>query len=158
LSRRGIEPADPPAAAPARLDRITPTCFAAVRPVLFVVGASSSHPSSEVQQLAEKSYECPVASTSWGGRGIISEPTTRRVRGSCRMPSVGDCRTRSRKIRSAGCDLALILLQMTTGAWELIKPANFIQIDIDPIKIGKIFFKTDDWHSRRRQDVLAAFN
>jgi acetolactate synthase-1/2/3 large subunit len=128
---------DPPAAAPTTLDSITELLRSSQRPVLFVgAGAQLSHAGEEVQQLAEL-LGVPVVSTSWGGRGIISDdhPQFAGVVGSFGWESANEVAQRSDCWLAIGTSFS----QMTTGAWNIIKPANVIQIDIDPNQIGKIF-------------------
>src|SRR6266404_5170252 len=128
---------DPPAAAPATLDSITELLRRSQRPVLFVgAGAQLSHAGEEVQQLAEL-LGVPVVSTSWGGRGVISDdhPQFAGVVGSFGWESANDV------VQRSDCWLAIgtSFSQMTTGAWNINRPANVIQVDIDPNQLGKIF-------------------
>lgn len=126
-----------PGATEATLDKILTMLTAAKSPVLFVgAGAHLSLASDEVRELAEL-MGIPVASTSWGGRGVISDdhPLFAGVVGSFGWESANEI------VQTSDCWLAVgtTFSQMTTGAWKINKPENVIQIDIDPNQLGKIF-------------------
>jgi acetolactate synthase I/II/III large subunit len=126
-----------PAASSATLDSVVGLLSDSQRPVIFVgAGAQLSHAAAEVQELAEL-LGVPVVSTSWGGRGVISDdhPQFAGVVGSFGWESANDV------VQRSDCWLAIgtSFSQMTTGAWNINKPANVIQIDIDPNQLGKIF-------------------
>jgi acetolactate synthase I/II/III large subunit len=128
---------EPPAAAPATLEKVIGLLGSSQRPVIFVgAGAHLSHAAAEVQELAEL-LGIPVVSTSWGGRGIISDdhPQFAGVVGSFGWESANEVAQRSDCWLAIGTSFS----QMTTGAWNITKPENVIQIDIDPNQLGKIF-------------------
>ena len=113
---------------------------AAERPVLFVgAGVHMAKATAELQALAEQ-LQIPIVSTSWGGRGVVSDdhPLFAGVVGSFGWTSANDLIQRSDLWITVGVSFS----QMTTGAWNLVKPADVIQIDIDPTQIGKIFEPT----------------
>lgn len=131
---------EPPAASEATIDRILEMIAAAERPVLFVgAGVHLGHATAELQSFAE-AQGIPVVSTSWGGRGAIADdhPLFAGVVGSFGWNSANDIVQRADLWIAIGTTFS----QMTTGAWNLEKPKNVIQIDIDPNQLGKIFQPT----------------
>ncbi|WP_339706390.1 thiamine pyrophosphate-binding protein [uncultured Sphingosinicella sp.] len=131
---------EPPAASDATISRILEMVAAAKNPVLFVgAGVHLAKAAVELQQFAE-ALGIPVVSTSWGGRGAISDdhPLFAGVVGSFGWNSANEVVQRSDMWIAIGTTFS----QMTTGAWNLEKPANVIHIDIDPNQLGKIFQPT----------------
>ena len=113
---------------------------AAERPVLFVgAGVHMAGAAAELQALAEQ-LQIPIVSTSWGGRGVVSDdhPLFAGVVGSFGWTSANDLIQRADLWVAVGVSFS----QMTTGAWNLVKPAKVVQIDVDPTQIGKIFEPT----------------
>ena len=132
-----LEMPDLPGATAGTLDHVIKLLGKAKSAVIFVgAGTHLSQASSEVRELAEL-LGLPVVSTSWGGRGIISDdhPQFAGVVGSFGWESANEI------IQRADCWLAVgtSFSQMTTGAWNITKPDDVIQVDIDPNQLGKIF-------------------
>ncbi|HKT74049.1 MAG TPA: thiamine pyrophosphate-binding protein [Steroidobacteraceae bacterium] len=146
LIRNTSCPAEPltlpesPAASDATISQVMKMIAAARRPVLFVgAGIHLAHAYRELQTFAE-ALQIPVCSTSWGGRGAISDdhPLYAGVVGSFGWNSGNEI------VQKA--DLWIVLgttfSQMTTGAWNIVKPKNVVQVDVDPNQLGKIFQPT----------------
>jgi acetolactate synthase-1/2/3 large subunit len=132
-----LELPDPPGASDQTLERALSLLQGAKAPVMLVgAGAQLSQASTEVRELAEL-LGIAVASTSWGGRGVISDdhPLFAGVVGSFGWVSANEIAQKSDCWLAIGTSFS----QMTTGAWNITKPANVIQIDIDPNQLGKIF-------------------
>jgi acetolactate synthase I/II/III large subunit len=132
-----LEMPQPPGTDPATLERVLNLVNGAKRPVMFIgAGAHLSQASAEVRELAEM-LGIPVVSTSWGGRGIIADehPQFAGVVGSFGWVSANEIAQRADCWLTVGVSFS----QMTTGAWNITKPENVIQIDIDPTQLGKIF-------------------
>jgi acetolactate synthase-1/2/3 large subunit len=132
-----LELPEPPGASAATIDRILSALGQAKNAVILVgAGAHLSSAAQEVRELAEL-VGIGVACTSWGGRGIMADdhPLFVGVVGSFGWVSANEL------VQKADCWLAIgtSFSQMTTGAWNITKPENVIQIDIDPNQIGKIF-------------------
>lgn len=109
----------------------------AKRPVLLVgAGVHMSDAAEELTEFAEL-LGLPIASTSWGGRGIVSDDHElfAGVVGSFGWVSANEL------VQKADVWIAIgtTFSQMTTGAWNIQKPDSVIQIDIDPNQLGKIF-------------------
>lgn len=131
---------EPPAASAATLARVLDMLGKAKRPVFFVgAGVHMAKATTELRTLAEK-LQIPVVSTSWGGRGVISDehPLFAGVLGSFGWTSANEIAQKSDLWIAIGTTFS----QMTTGAWNIVKPDNVIQIDIDPNQLGKIFQPT----------------
>jgi acetolactate synthase-1/2/3 large subunit len=132
-----LELPDPPGASDQTLERALSLLQGAKAPVMLVgAGAQLSHASTEVRELAEL-LGIGIASTSWGGRGVISDdhPLFAGVVGSFGWVSANEIAQKSDCWLAIGTSFS----QMTTGAWNITKPENVIQIDIDPNQLGKIF-------------------
>jgi acetolactate synthase I/II/III large subunit len=132
-----LELPDPPGASDQTLERALSLLQGAKAPVMLVgAGAQLSQASTEVRELAEL-LGIGVASTSWGGRGVISDdhPLFAGVVGSFGWVSANEIAQKSDCWLAIGTSFS----QMTTGAWNITKPENVIQIDIDPNQLGKIF-------------------
>jgi acetolactate synthase I/II/III large subunit len=132
-----LELPDPPGASDQTLERALSLLQGAKAPVMLAgAGAQLSQASTEVRELAEL-LGIAVASTSWGGRGVISDdhPLFAGVVGSFGWVSANEIAQKSDCWLAIGTSFS----QMTTGAWNITKPANVIQIDIDPNQLGKIF-------------------
>lgn len=132
-----LTPPEPPGATDAVLGRVLDMLQQAKNPVILVgAGAQLSHASEEVRELAEALGIC-VVSTSWGGRGVMSDehPLFAGVVGSFGWISANEI------IQTSDCWLAVgtSFSQLTTGAWNIAKPDDVIHVDIDPNEIGKIF-------------------
>lgn len=109
-------------------------------PILLVgAGVHLSQASEELRKFAELTG-IPIVSTSWGGRGLVPDdhPLFAGVMGSFGWTCANDRAQRSDLWISIGTSFS----QMTTGAWNIEKPSNVLQIDIDPGEIGKIFQPT----------------
>lgn len=131
---------EPPAASDATILKILDMIAAAERPVLFVgAGVQMSKAQEELRLFAE-ALEIPVVSTSWGGRGAISDdhPLFAGVVGSFGWNSGNEI------AQTADLWIALgtTFSQMTTGAWNIEKPKTIVHVDVDPNQIGKIFQPT----------------
>jgi acetolactate synthase I/II/III large subunit len=112
----------------------------AKNPILLAgAGVHIAGAGRELQELAEL-LGLPVVSTSWGGRGLLSDdhPQFAGVLGSFGWVSANDMAQRSDLWIAVGTTFS----QMTTGAWNLVKPSRVIQIDVDPGELGKIFQPT----------------
>jgi acetolactate synthase I/II/III large subunit len=132
-----LELPEPPGASDQTLERALALLQSAKAPVMLVgAGAQLSQASTEVRELAEL-LGIGVASTSWGGRGVISDdhPLFAGVVGSFGWVSANEIAQKSDCWLAIGTSFS----QMTTGAWNITKPENVIQIDIDPNQLGKIF-------------------
>ena len=130
----------PPAASRETIDEVLALIKAAKRPVLFVgAGVHLAKAAAELQTLAEQ-LQIPIVSTSWGGRGVVSDdhPLFAGVVGSFGWTNANDLIQRSDLWVAIGVSFS----QMTTGAWNLVKPEKVVQIDIDPNQLGKIFEPT----------------
>jgi acetolactate synthase-1/2/3 large subunit len=131
---------EPPAASDATIARVLEMIAAAENPVLFVgAGVHLADAAQELREFAEL-LGIPVASTSWGGRGLISDDHElfAGVVGSFGWISANDMVQKSDLWIAIGTTFS----QMTTGAWNLEKPGQVIHIDIDPNQLGKIFQPT----------------
>src|SRR5207249_10787602 len=82
----------------------------------------------------------PVVSTSWGGRWLISDdhPLYAGPIGSFGWVSANEIAQRADLWIAIGTAFS----QMSTGAWNIVKPGKVIHIDIEPGEIGKIFQPT----------------
>lgn len=112
----------------------------ASRPILIVgAGVQLAGASAELVAFAEEAG-IPVVSTSWGGRGVMSDehPLYAGVMGSFGWINANELAQRSDLWIAIGTSFS----QMTTAAWNIEKPARVIQIDIDPYQLGKIFQPT----------------
>jgi acetolactate synthase-1/2/3 large subunit len=112
----------------------------ASRPVLLAgAGLHMADAAAELKEFAEL-LGLPIASTSWGGRGIVSDDHElfAGVVGSFGWVSANEL------VQKADLWIAIgtTFSQMTTGAWNIQKPSNVIHIDIDPNQLGKIFQPT----------------
>ena len=129
-----------PGASEATIDKVLQLVKHAKNPIFFVgAGVHLADASAELQELVELTG-IPVASTSWGGRGLISDdhPLFAGVVGSFGWVSANDLVQKSDLWIAIGTSFS----QMTTGAWNLNKPEKVVQIDIDPGQLGKIFQPT----------------
>ena len=129
-----------PAASAATIGRVLDLLKDAKRPVLFVgAGVHLAGATAELLAFAE-ALQIPVVSTSWGGRGVMSDehPLFAGVVGSFGWTSANDIAQQSDLWIAIGTTFS----QMTTGAWNIVKPAKVVQIDIDPNQLGKIFQPT----------------
>jgi acetolactate synthase-1/2/3 large subunit len=128
---------EPPAASDAALERILAMIARAERPVIFAgAGVHMADAAAELQEFAEL-LGLPIVSTSWGGRGLVSDdhPLFAGVVGSFGWNSANEM------VQTADLWFAVgtTFSQMTTGAWNIDKPENVIHVDVDPNQIGKIF-------------------
>ena len=132
-----LELPEPPAASEKSIDRAIEIITSAQNPVLFVgAGVQLSQATEELRLFAE-ALGIPIVSTSWGGRGVISDdhPLFAGVVGSFGWNSANEIVQKA----DAWIAIGTTFSQMTTGAWNLEKPSQVIHIDIDPNQIGKIF-------------------
>ena len=128
---------EPPAASDGTITRVLDMIAGAARPVLFVgAGVHLGHAEEELCRVAE-ALQIPVLSTSWGGRGVMSDDHELfgGVVGAFGWNSANDLIQRSDLWIAIGTTFS----QMTTGAWNLEKPENVIHVDVDPNQLGKIF-------------------
>ena len=128
---------EPPAASDATIGRALEIITSARNPVLFVgAGVQLSQATEELRTFAE-ALGIPIVSTSWGGRGVISDdhPLFAGVVGSFGWNSANEIVQKA----DAWIAIGTTFSQMTTGAWNLEKPSEVIHVDIDPNQIGKIF-------------------
>ncbi|HKQ84817.1 MAG TPA: thiamine pyrophosphate-binding protein [Steroidobacteraceae bacterium] len=131
---------EPPAASDAAIERALEMISTAKNPVLFVgAGVQLAQATAELRKFAE-ALGLPIVSTSWGGRGVISDdhPLFAGVVGSFGWNSANQIAQTADLWIAIGTTFS----QMTTGAWNLEKPARVIHIDIDPNQLGKIFQPT----------------
>ena len=115
-----LELPDPPGASDQTLERALSLLQGAKAPVMLVgAGAQLSQASTEVRELAEL-LGIGVASTSWGGRGVISDdhPLFAGVVGSFGWVSANEIAQKSDCWLAIGTSFS----QMTTGAWNITKP------------------------------------
>lgn len=129
-------PAMPESLAKEVLERIA----RAERPLLIVgAGVHAGEAGDDLRRFAE-AMNLPVVSTAWGGRGVLADdhPLYAGVLGSFGWINANDLAQQSDLWIAIGVSFS----QMTTAAWNLEKPANVIQIDIDPNQLGKIFQPT----------------
>lgn len=127
----------PPAASDATIKRILDMIRAARRPVIFAgAGVHMANAAAELQEFAEL-LGLPIASTSWGGRGLVSDDHElfAGVVGSFGWNSANELVQKADLWFAIGTTFS----QMTTGAWNIDKPDDVIHIDIDPNQVGKIF-------------------
>lgn len=135
-----LELPEPPAASATAIARVLDLVKAAKRPVLFVgAGVHLAGATAELLAFAE-ALQIPVVSTSWGGRGVMSDehPLFAGVCGSFGWTSANEIAQKSDLWIAIGTTFS----QMTTGAWNMVKPDKVVQIDIDPNQLGKIFQPT----------------
>jgi acetolactate synthase-1/2/3 large subunit len=128
---------EPPGASPEVIDRVLEAIRSAKRPVILAgAGVQHATAAAELQAFAE-AVQVPVVCTSWGGRGLLADnhPLFGGVVGSFGWVAANTL------VQEADLWIAIgtTFSQMTTGAWNLAKPANVIHIDIDPNQLGKIF-------------------
>ena len=131
---------EPPAASESAIDRALKLIAEASNPVLLVgAGVQLAQASAELRAFAE-ALSIPIVSTSWGGRGAISDdhPLFAGVLGSFGWNSANEIAQKADLWIAVGTTFS----QMTTGAWNLEKPQRVIHIDIDPNQLGKIFQPT----------------
>ena len=131
---------EPSAASEATIDRAFDLISGASQPVIIVgAGVQLGQATEELRALAE-ARSIPVVSTSWGGRGAISDdhPLFAGVLGSFGWNSANEIAQKADLWIAVGTTFS----QMTTGAWNLEKPQRVIHIDIDPNQLGKIFQPT----------------
>lgn len=112
----------------------------AERPVLYVgAGVHISDAAEELREFAELTG-IPVASTSWGGRGLLPDahPLYAGASGALGWRSANDT------LQHADAWLAIgtSFTQMSTGSWTLKKPTAVAHVDVDAREIGKIFQPT----------------
>src|SRR3546814_10695815 len=96
----------------------------AQNPVLFVgAGVQLSQATEELRLFAE-ALGIPIVSTSWGGRGVISDdhPLSAGVGGSFGWNSANEIVQKA----DAWIAIGTTFSQMTTGAWNLEKPSQVI--------------------------------
>ncbi|PZV38794.1 thiamine pyrophosphate-binding protein [Mesorhizobium kowhaii] len=128
---------EPPAASAATIDKIIQAIRKAKRPIILA-GAGVQHAlgAEQLREFAEAA-NIPVVSTSWGGRGLLadSHPLYAGVMGSFGWVGANTIAQEADLWITIGTSFS----QMTTGAWNLAKPAEIVQIDIDPNQLGKIF-------------------
>lgn len=143
LTSTPVEPLvlpEPPAATEATIKRVLEMISKAERPVLFVgAGVQLGQATSELEAIVEK-LQIPVVSTSWGGRGAMPDdhPLFAGLAGSFGWNSANEIVQKSDLWIALGTTFS----QMTTGAWNIVRPNNVIQVDIDPNQLGKIFQPT----------------
>lgn len=131
---------EPPGTTPKTLERALEMIRQAKSPVILVgAGVHLADATAELRAFAEMTG-FPVISTSWGGRGAMPDdhPLFAGVMGAFGWISANDLAQRA----DLWITLGTTFSQMTTGAWSIDKPANIIQIDIDPGQLGKIFQPT----------------
>jgi acetolactate synthase I/II/III large subunit len=128
---------EPPGATQGTIDKIMAAVRKAKRPIILA-GAGVQHAlaAQELADFAEASH-IPVISTSWGGRGLLADthPLYGGVMGSFGWVGANSMAQEADLWIAIGTTFS----QMTTGAWNIAKPDNVIQIDIDPNQLGKIF-------------------
>ncbi|HKT72681.1 MAG TPA: thiamine pyrophosphate-binding protein [Steroidobacteraceae bacterium] len=131
---------EPPGTADSTIDEALELIAAAKNPVLFVgAGVQLAQATTELRKFAE-ALSIPIVSTSWGGRGVISDdhPLFAGVVGSFGWNSANEVAQKADLWIAIGTTFS----QMTTGAWNLVKPDRVIHIDVDPNQLGKIFQPT----------------
>lgn len=135
-----LELPEPPAASGGAIEKAMAMLHQAKRPV--IIAGAGVHLSDATRQLAAfaEAAGIPVVSTSWGGRGVISDdhPLFAGVMGAFGWVSANDIVQRADLWIALGTTFS----QMSTGAWSIDRPAKTIQVDIDPGQLGKIFQPT----------------
>lgn len=129
-----------PGGSPAAVERALEMILKAKKPVIVAgAGVHLADGGAELQQLAEM-LGIPVVSTSWGGRALMPDEHPLYVGpiGSFGWISANDIAQRADLWIALGTTFS----QMSTGAWNMIKPEKVIHIDIEPQQIGKIFEPT----------------
>ena len=131
---------EPPAASDSAIERVLEMIAGSKNPVLLVgAGVQLAQATAELRKFAE-AMGIPIVSTSWGGRGVISDdhPLFAGVVGSFGWSSANQIAQTADLWIAIGTTFS----QMTTGAWNLVKPKRVVHIDIDPNQLGKIFQPT----------------
>lgn len=138
-----IEPVslpEPPGASEAALRQAARLIAAARKPVIVAgAGVALAGGAAALQQLAE-TFDIPVVSTSWGGRGLLADdhPLYGGALGSFGWICANDIAQQSDLWIAVGTTFS----QMSTAAWSIRKPEQVIHVDIDPTQLGKIFEPT----------------
>lgn len=130
----------PPATTVEAVDSMLAMLRTAKRPVILAgAGVHMSNASAELAEFAEL-LGLPITSTSWGGRGLLSDDHELfgGVVGSFGWNSANQMVQTSDLWFAIGTTFS----QMTTGAWNIQKPGKVIHVDIDPNQLGKIFQPT----------------
>ncbi len=130
----------PPAASDDTITEVLEMIKGAKRPVLFVgAGIHLGKAYDELQAVAE-ALQIPIVSTSWGGRGVISDdhPLFAGVAGSFGW----DCGNTILQKSDLWIAIGTTFSQMTTGAWNIEKPEKVIHVDVESAQLGKIFQPT----------------
>jgi acetolactate synthase-1/2/3 large subunit len=131
---------EPPGASSAVIGRALEMILKAKNPVIVAgAGVHLAGGGSKLQQLAE-TLGIPVVSTSWGGRALLADdhPLYAGPIGSFGWVSANDIAQRADLWLAVGTTFS----QMSTGAWNLVRPEKVIHIDVDPGQLGKIFQPT----------------
>ena len=128
---------EPSAAPEAALERAWAMIVSAKRPVLVAgAGVDLANGGAELRKFAEATG-IPIVSSSRGGRRLLPDD-----HGLYAGPLGSFGWTSANRIAQAAdlwIALGISFSQSTTAAWTLDKPADVIQVDVDPYEIGKIF-------------------
>jgi len=131
---------EPPGASKSAVARAWDLISKAKRPVLVVGGGVEHANGATALRKFAQLTGIPVASSSRGGRGLLPDAS------ELYAGPLGSFGWSSANTVAQGADLWIALgiswSQSTTAAWTIDKPANVIQVDIDPSQLGKIFQPT----------------
>jgi len=130
----------PPTPDPDDLAKTWDMLRAASKPVLFVgAGVHLADAAAELREFAELTG-IPVVSTSWGGRGVLSDDHDLYIGASGGFGWISG----NEALQKADLWLTIgaSFSQMSTGTWSLNKPDDVIHVDIDDFELGKIFQPT----------------
>jgi acetolactate synthase I/II/III large subunit len=138
-----VEPLElpaPPAVDEQALRRAWDMITAAERPVLVVGGGVEHANGAEALRRFADPTGIPVVSSNRGGRWLMPDDH------ELYAGPLGSFGWTSANTVAQAADLwiavGISFSQSTTAAWTLDKPANVIQVDIDPYELGKIFQPT----------------
>ncbi len=130
----------PPSASAETISQVLEMVKGASRPVLFVGAGIHLGKAYEELEAVAQALQIPIVSTSWGGRGVISDdhPLFAGVAGSFGW----NCGNEILQKADLWIAIGTTFSQMTTGAWNIEKPEKVVHVDVDPIQLGKIFQPT----------------
>ncbi len=112
----------------------------AKKPVLFIgAGVHLADAVDELREFAEATG-IPVVSTSWGGRGVLSDDHDLYIGASGGFGWI----SANEALQKADIWLNLggSFSQMSTGTWSMTKPETVVHVDINENELGKIFEPT----------------
>lgn len=129
----------PPAARRQDVDAVVEAIGAAKRPVLLVGGGvHMARATAELREFAETAG-IPVVSSAVGGRGALPDDHPLYAGDTWRGFPTG---IKVAEEADLWISVGFSYSQASTHWWSLKKPANVIQVDIEPNQIGRIFQPT----------------